>query len=100
MEYFFQGLVKAGLNVVGLARKIDKLQEIKTRLQNEKNKFYPIQTDVTKEDEILRAFQWIEKELGGIDILVNNAGIILNEPIIGKLASLNFNESPFKHQNF
>ncbi|XP_033217856.1 farnesol dehydrogenase-like [Belonocnema kinseyi] len=77
-----EGLVKAGVNVVGLARKVDKLEEIKTRLKNEKGKFYSIQTDVTKEDEILRAFRWIEKELGGVDILVNNAGVILNEPII------------------
>lgn len=77
-----EGLIKSGLNVVGLARKLNKLEEIQNRVKNGKSKFYPIQCDVRKEEDILRAFRWIENELGGVDVLVNNAGIILNEPII------------------
>ena len=99
MIFFFQGLVQLGVNVAGLARKVDKLGEIQTKLKNEKGKFYPIQCDVRKEEEILKAFQKIEKELGGIDILINNAGVILNEPIIGKLSSWNFNEILFKQKS-
>ncbi len=38
--------------------------------------------DVTKEDEVVKMVQDIEKELGTIDILVNNAGIIKRIPMI------------------
>ena len=38
--------------------------------------------DVTKEDEVVKMVQDIEKELGTIDILVNNAGIIKRIPML------------------
>lgn len=37
-----------------------------------------IQADVSKEDEVDKMVQMIEKELGGVDILVNNAAIDLS----------------------
>lgn len=33
--------------------------------------------DLTKEDEIILAFKWIEENLGGIHVLVNNAGSVV-----------------------
>ena len=38
--------------------------------------------DVTKEEEVVKMVQDIEKELGTIDILVNNAGIIKRIPML------------------
>ncbi|XP_033329817.2 farnesol dehydrogenase [Megalopta genalis] len=67
-----KSLVQHDIQVVGLARRFDKLQELAEKLG--KSKFYPIQCDVTKENDILRAFKWAEERLGGVDILVNNAG--------------------------
>ncbi|XP_076249711.1 farnesol dehydrogenase-like [Calliopsis andreniformis] len=72
-------LVNHGVNVVGLARRLDRLQELATTLG--KNKFYPVQCDIQKEEEILSAFKRTE-ELGGADILVNNAGIFGRSLII------------------
>ncbi|KAK5638858.1 hypothetical protein RI129_013153 [Pyrocoelia pectoralis] len=46
-----------------------------TRLKNEPGKFYSIQADVSKEEDILKAFEWVEKNLGTVHILVNNAGL-------------------------
>ena len=43
--------------------------------------------DVTKEEDINRLVESIEKELGTIDILVNNAGIIKRIPMIEMEAS-------------
>lgn len=75
-------LVRAGLIVVGLARRADRVQELAASLKNEKGKLYAVRCDVAKEEDILSAFQWVEKEFGGVDILVNNAGVLYNEPII------------------
>ncbi len=38
--------------------------------------------DVTNEEQVIKAIEKIEKEVGPIDILVNNAGIIKRTPII------------------
>nr|XP_033339401.1 farnesol dehydrogenase-like [Megalopta genalis] len=68
-----KSLVEHGVQVVGLARRLDKLQELAEILG--RNNFYPVQCDVAKEDNILKAFKWAEEKLGGVDILVNNAAI-------------------------
>ncbi|KAF2902132.1 hypothetical protein ILUMI_04040 [Ignelater luminosus] len=68
-------LVEAGLKVVGLARRKEKLEELAKKLEGKKGKLYAYQTDMTKEEDILEAFQWAKNNLGPIHILVNNAGI-------------------------
>lgn len=40
-------------------------------------KSHSIQADVSKEDEVVRLFETIDKQLGQISVLVNNAGILL-----------------------
>ncbi|XP_055372552.1 farnesol dehydrogenase-like [Condylostylus longicornis] len=70
-------LIKCKITVVGLARRLHKLEELKGAVPNElQNNFHPIKCDVTKENEVNSAFEWINKTLGGTDILINNAGII------------------------
>lgn len=75
-------LVESGLKVIGLARRLEKLQEISERLAQTKGIFHPIQCDVTKEKEIIEVFKFA-KSLGGVDILINNAGVAFAETIIG-----------------
>jgi len=70
------GLVRQGLQVVGLARRIDKVQELSARLAEGPGKLHPIKCDVSKEEDILAAFEEVKKNLGGVDILVNNAGAL------------------------
>lgn len=70
-------LVKSGMIVVGLARRLDKVESLKAQLPDDlKSKLHSRFIDVTDEESIKMAFGWIEKEFGGIDILVNNAGVI------------------------
>jgi len=69
-------LVNAGVNVVALARRKERLEELKGKVsKTTKAKLYPIKCDVSIEQEVKDAFAWVESNLGGVDILVNNAGI-------------------------
>ncbi|XP_076664778.1 farnesol dehydrogenase-like [Andrena cerasifolii] len=73
-------LVGHGVKVVGVARRLDKLQDLTATLG--KGKFYPVQCDMRKEEDILKVFRFVEKELGGADILINNAGVATQIPVI------------------
>ena len=82
-EIIVKTLIKNGIKVVGLARKIEKMKETEKGLKST-NIFFPIKCDLTKEDNILNAFEWIKKHLGGVDILVNCAGVLSLGLIIGE----------------
>lgn len=70
-------LLKSGVNVVGLARRKEKVEALQQYIPNSVSaKLYSIKCDLTQESEIKAAFNWIENSLGGVDILINNAGII------------------------
>jgi NADP+-dependent farnesol dehydrogenase len=47
-------------------------------------KFYPLECDLTNENDILKAFKWIDDNLSGIHFLINNAGIVRISSIMGK----------------
>ncbi|KAJ9575318.1 hypothetical protein L9F63_025731, partial [Diploptera punctata] len=68
-------LVKNGLKVVGLARRVDRIKDEAKKLQGSLGELHAVQCDITKEDDILTAFSWVKEHLGGIDILINNAGV-------------------------
>lgn len=68
-------LLSANLRVVGLARRFDRMVDLKNILpDSQRSRFYPKKCDVSKENEVNEIFDWIDRELGGTDILVNNAG--------------------------
>ncbi|XP_043483206.1 farnesol dehydrogenase-like [Leptopilina heterotoma] len=78
-ESLVKELVKNNVKVVGLARRIENMEKIKNNIKNQKGAFYPIKCDVSKENDILKAFQWIEKNLKTVDILVNNAAVLTSD---------------------
>ncbi|KAH8411618.1 hypothetical protein KR215_007496 [Drosophila sulfurigaster] len=70
-------LVNAGLIVVGLARRVERVKELQKLVPaGRKDKLIPIQCDVGNEASVKAAFDAIEQQLGGIDILINNAGTL------------------------
>lgn len=70
-------LLKYGVNVVGLARRKEKVEALQQYiLSSVSAKLYSIKCDLTQESEIKAAFNWIKNSLAGVDILINNAGII------------------------
>lgn len=69
-------LAKAGVRVVGLARRVERVEELKKQLPpSVKGELHSYKCDVTSESDIKAAFEWVETKFGGVDILVNNAGI-------------------------
>ena len=69
-----KSFAKQGANLVILARRIEKLEELKVELEKENVKVLPIKCDVTSTDDINNAAFLTEKEFGKVDILVNCAG--------------------------
>jgi NAD(P)-dependent dehydrogenase (short-subunit alcohol dehydrogenase family) len=61
-------LAQNGYKVYGAARRIDKLQELKSY------GIEPVLLDVSREESIIACVEQILKEAGGIDVLINNAG--------------------------
>ncbi|KAB7493681.1 Farnesol dehydrogenase [Armadillidium nasatum] len=70
-----ENLVKNELKVVGIARRIEKMQDLYEKLKTEKGTFLPIKCDITKDEDIYSLFDQIKEKFGGVDICVNNAGI-------------------------
>ena len=67
-------LAEQGADVVLLARRIEKLEEIKKDIEKKKEKALAIKCDVTSTEDINNAAKMTEKEFGKVDILVNCAG--------------------------
>ncbi|KAL5292267.1 DHRS11.2 family protein [Megaselia abdita] len=76
-------LVKAGMKVAALARREERLNELKNSLpENLRGNFYPIKCDVSDEADVIRAFRWVDEHLGGVHVLINNAGIIRTTDLV------------------
>ncbi|XP_002134273.2 farnesol dehydrogenase [Drosophila pseudoobscura] len=76
-------LVAAGLQVVALARRTDRLEQLRQSLPQEQQKLFHQRTcDISQESQVNGTFEWIERELGGIDVLINNAGVVLGGQLI------------------
>lgn len=69
-------LGKKGINLVLLARRNDKLEEIKKELEPYTS-CHIISCDISDLDKVKKEFQSIPEEFSNIDILINNAGLAL-----------------------
>ena len=63
-----------GADLVILARRIDRLEELKKKLELIGSRVLALKCDVTSTDDINKAAMLTEKEFGKVDILVNCAG--------------------------
>ncbi|KAF5288864.1 hypothetical protein FQA39_LY03743 [Lamprigera yunnana] len=67
--------LKRGMTVVGMARRKNKVEDLSNQISNSDGVLYALEVDVTVEDQILKAFQWIQDNVGAIHVLVNSAGV-------------------------
>ncbi|XP_059611813.1 farnesol dehydrogenase-like [Phlebotomus argentipes] len=76
-------LVKTGMITIGLARRLEKIEALKKDLPAHlQGNLHAVKCDITKEDEIVEVFDWIDREFKGIDVLINNAGIFRSTELI------------------
>lgn len=69
-----RGFAEAGADLVVLARRVEKLEELKVELEGLGVKVLPLKCDVTVTEDIEMAAKEAEKTFGKVDILVNCAG--------------------------
>ncbi|XP_017777390.1 PREDICTED: farnesol dehydrogenase-like [Nicrophorus vespilloides] len=69
-------LVEEGCLVVGLARRVEMVQQHAKGLQGKRGKLYAYKADLTVEEDIIKAFKWTLENVGPVHILVNNAGTV------------------------
>lgn len=60
------------------------MQQLADSLSEGPGKLHAIKCDISKEEEILCAFEEVKKKLGGVDILVNNAGVLHETLLSGR----------------
>ena len=69
-----RAFAEQGANVVLLARRIERLEELKKELEKKKVKCLAVKCDVTSTEDINNAAKLAEKTFKKVDILVNCAG--------------------------
>jgi len=72
---FAKTLARAGAAVVLASRRVDKLKELRARIQGEGGDAHVVELDVTDMASIKAAVARAETEVGAIDVLVNNSGV-------------------------
>ena len=69
-----KGFALQGANLVLLARRVERLEEVKLELEKEGVKVLPIKCDVTSTEDIDAAVAKTKEVFGKVDVLVNCAG--------------------------
>lgn len=76
-------LAAEGARMVIAARRIDRLEALAKRIQQQGGEVLALRIDVTDEVEAREMVDHVRKHWGRLDILVNNAGVMLLGPITG-----------------
>ncbi len=77
-----KGFAAQGADLVLLARRKERLDDLAKELEKNGVKCLTVQCDVTNTDSVNNAAKEAEKEFGKIDILVNNAGSARNAGVL------------------
>ncbi|XP_030754325.1 farnesol dehydrogenase-like [Sitophilus oryzae] len=77
-----EALVRHGVLVAGLARRVERVEQLAEDLSSEKGQLKAFKCDMTKEEEITSTIQQVIEEMGNIHILVNNAGLLQHTDLI------------------
>jgi NAD(P)-dependent dehydrogenase (short-subunit alcohol dehydrogenase family) len=72
---FAEALAEAGADVAVCARRAERLQGTKARVEQLGRRCLAVPADVTKVEDCRRVVEETKGELGRVDVLVNNAGV-------------------------
>ncbi|KAH8274878.1 hypothetical protein KR044_002293 [Drosophila immigrans] len=81
-----RSLVVAGLQVVGLARRQERVLQLRDALTTpeQRQRLHAFKCDVTQEAQVVAAFRWTRDQLGGVHVLVSNAGLMATTELSGE----------------
>lgn len=83
---------KEGATVIGVARRLERLEEIAKEAESFAGKILPYQGDISLEEVNNGMIDYAVKKCGKLDVLVNNAGIMDEFTPIGELTNELFNK--------
>jgi NAD(P)-dependent dehydrogenase (short-subunit alcohol dehydrogenase family) len=72
---FAEGLAEAGADIAICARRVEKLEDTRKKVEATGRRCIAIPADVAKPEDCQRLVDETVKELGRVDVLVNNAGV-------------------------
>jgi NAD(P)-dependent dehydrogenase (short-subunit alcohol dehydrogenase family) len=72
---FAEGLAEAGADVAICARRVDRLEDTRKRVEALGRRCVAVEADVSNPDDAQKVVDAAVDQLGRVDILVNNAGI-------------------------
>ncbi len=78
---FARTLAAAGAGVVLASRRIERLKDLRARIEGDGGDAHVVELDVTDVASIRSAVAHAETEMGSIDILVNNSGVSTTQRI-------------------
>jgi len=82
---FAKTLARAGAAVVLASRRVDKLKDLRARIEGEGGHAHVVELDVSDHDSIKAAVARAETEVGSIDILINNSGVSTTQKLLDVL---------------
>ena len=77
---FATALAREGADVALVARRIDRLNKVKSEVEKLGVKAVAFQCDVTNIEEVKKVVASVKEQFGRIDVLVNNAGVAVVAP--------------------
>jgi NAD(P)-dependent dehydrogenase (short-subunit alcohol dehydrogenase family) len=102
---FAEGLAEAGADIAICARRVDRLEETKGRVEALGRRCVAVEADVSEPEDCTRVVERAVAELGRVDVLVNNAGVGTAVPAtreqpdeFRKVIDINLNGSYFMAQ--
>lgn len=75
-----------GANIIAVARRLDRLQELAESLKDAPGKVIPCQGDMGDPETSVKMIDLAVKEFGRLDVLVNNAGIMDDNTAVGDVS--------------
>jgi NAD(P)-dependent dehydrogenase (short-subunit alcohol dehydrogenase family) len=72
---FAEGLAEAGADIAICARRAEKLEDTRKRVEATGRRCIAIPADVAKPEDCQRVVDETVKQLGRVDVLINNAGV-------------------------